>query len=866
MCKVKDYINSVGKEMELLLFGFQTNLAEAKYMERDNIGYKYLLQESPRTNSQFSDIQDRFYGNYLRKLGCYQVPETEVPKVELRPENLLTINKAVRKKEEDIKQIYLWLADEKSNKKTDSEARDKTGILKSGHILCVPPSVTQLAAEIYALEQVTSVSGELKEIVSDKVSNFKEKYALPKNIPEALQKLFKNEPLHLPDFTTKKLKASDFLLLTDENRPGNSEQRAFVENALSTKDFSIMIGPPGSGKTTTTVELILQLVKKEKRVLVVASTNVAIDNILEKLHEHMEYVSVKRYGNEDSDRISSGGKKFIEGSAFFKTECKELKSRLKKAIEKNPDTELASLQKELLENCDIKNNKELYEILQENVPVTVGTTFSAGIAEMKKIASSQNEEPPFDYLIIDEASKTTIQEFLVPAVLCKHWIIVGDIKQLPPYVDDDHLANNLKICYPEDTDKKKEYTALSDVLLSSKGNASKQVVLLIEKESELDAFYYRNYAKNWNVLFADADKESDKEILPYATIIVGSLKSFKENRDILSPRVTTIRFACDKNTGRILHEEELQEWVSIARYNREKYFKRFDENIPKEWHDEISWRLIRKFEQRENKVNVDQSTLERMKQEIKNLIPCWDFDNCEKNLHIFEQIYLPSFMELLLQGFGEYKSMALLCGLPKEQLEKRCTELTYQHRCHKDIAEIASEEFYDGKAMRSEHMVGKRNWDYKRFPHANCWQDIRGRCDFKTRNQKELNWIKQELEKFNAFSLKSQKKRSVAALSFYKEQGEALKEICRKIFANNKNVEYSAGSVDAFQGHEADIVFLSYANQYPTCFISAPNRYNVAITRARYQMVHVGNFMAMCKSEGALGRIVQKLKNFKQSK
>ena len=102
----------------------------------------------------------------------------------------------------------------------------------------------------------------------------------------------------------------------------------------------------------------------------------------------------------------------------------------------------------------------------------------------------------------------------------------------------------------------------------------------------------------------------------------------------------------------------------------------------------------------------------------------------------------------------------------------------------------------------------------------------------------------------------------MAVLSFYKEQAEELKNICQHVFKDcSKFVTYSAGSVDSFQGHEADLVFLSYSNQCPTCFIGAPNRLNVAITRARYMMVYVGNWRAMSKGQGALGRIVQKLKN-----
>ncbi len=46
----------------------------------------------------------------------------------------------------------------------------------------------------------------------------------------------------------------------------------------------------------------------------------------------------------------------------------------------------------------------------------------------------------FDTLIVDEASRVVDSEFLIGAVRARRWILVGDEKQLPPYVDsaDEH--------------------------------------------------------------------------------------------------------------------------------------------------------------------------------------------------------------------------------------------------------------------------------------------------------------------------------------------------------------------------------------------------------------------------------------------
>lgn len=59
-------------------------------------------------------------------------------------------------------------------------------------------------------------------------------------------------------------------------------------------------------------------------------------------------------------------------------------------------------------------------------------------------------------------------------------------------------------------------------------------------------------------------------------------------------------------------------------------------------------------------------------------------------------------------------------------------------------------------------------------------------------------------------------------------------------------------TVDRFQGHEADLVVLSIANTRPTNFLESVNRMNVALTRARYQRVVVGNRQRLRKREGTL--------------
>src|SRR5207237_1884234 len=75
---------------------------------------------------------------------------------------------------------------------------------------------------------------------------------------------------------------------TPLNETLNESQREAVRFALSASDAAAVHGPPGTGKTTTLVELIRQAVRRGDKVLVCAPSNLAVDNLLERLLAHGE--------------------------------------------------------------------------------------------------------------------------------------------------------------------------------------------------------------------------------------------------------------------------------------------------------------------------------------------------------------------------------------------------------------------------------------------------------------------------------------------------------------------------------------------------------------------------------------------------
>jgi len=67
------------------------------------------------------------------------------------------------------------------------------------------------------------------------------------------------------------------------NQGLNPSQTRAIESALRASDLCMIHGPPGTGKTTAVVEYILQEVLRGNRVLACAPSNVAVDNMVERL-------------------------------------------------------------------------------------------------------------------------------------------------------------------------------------------------------------------------------------------------------------------------------------------------------------------------------------------------------------------------------------------------------------------------------------------------------------------------------------------------------------------------------------------------------------------------------------------------------
>ena len=215
----------------------------------------------------------------------------------------------------------------------------------------------------------------------------------------------------------------------------NTSQQAAIRFALSARDLAIIHGPPGTGKTTTVVELICQAVARGDKVLACAPSNTAVDNLLQRLIAAQQ--KVVRVGHParvaarlrdftldaqvaDDDAMQIVRDMLREADALFRRA-----SRFTRA--KPAPGEKQQLRQDARR---LKADARLLE--QQSVQSVLDR------AEVICTTTSINEEllgdRRFSLAVIDEACQSTEPGCWVPALRADRLVLAGDHCQLPPTV------------------------------------------------------------------------------------------------------------------------------------------------------------------------------------------------------------------------------------------------------------------------------------------------------------------------------------------------------------------------------------------------------------------------------------------------
>jgi len=176
---------------------------------------------------------------------------------------------------------------------------------------------------------------------------------------------------------------------------------------LQDGELLLVIGPPGTGKTTFISKAVELSASSGDRVLITSHTNRAVDNVIER------QTNAIRVGNPS--KISPQAQKFsLELIASKKVDIKEVSDA----------EELAEITAERTKLVE----REMLNML--NMATIVGAT-------LIKCALFPMLEQSFDIVFIDEASQALVSAVLLGLEKGRRFVLVGDPFQLPPILSKD---------------------------------------------------------------------------------------------------------------------------------------------------------------------------------------------------------------------------------------------------------------------------------------------------------------------------------------------------------------------------------------------------------------------------------------------
>ncbi|KAL7194326.1 hypothetical protein ACSBR1_034690 [Camellia fascicularis] len=227
-----------------------------------------------------------------------------------------------------------------------------------------------------------------------------------------------------------------------------------ISKALSSKIIFLLHGPPGTGKTTTVVEIILQEVKRGSKILACAASNIAVDNIVERLvpHSYIDFIS----SLEKTLQVDITGDNLIVKLVRVGHPARLLPQVLDSALDaqvlqgdnsslaNDIRKEMKALNGKLLKTKDKNSRRDIRRELttlskeeRERQVLAVADVIKSSdvvLTTLTGALSRKLEGTSFDLVIIDEAAEALEIACWIALLKGSRCILAGDHLQLPPTI------------------------------------------------------------------------------------------------------------------------------------------------------------------------------------------------------------------------------------------------------------------------------------------------------------------------------------------------------------------------------------------------------------------------------------------------
>ncbi len=212
-----------------------------------------------------------------------------------------------------------------------------------------------------------------------------------------------------------------------------------AKDSATKQPITFIWGPPGTGKTWTLAEIAKDHLKKKSRVLMLSYSNVAVDEaalrIIENSEKSVKPGQVLRYGYPRNKKVQDHPT--LSSFNYAVSLNPELTEKIKALQDEKHMPGTSPERKIAIENEINVIRKQIRHCEKQlvNSAAFVATTVSKAVVD--RIIYNGN----FDLVVFDEASMAYIPQIVFASSLAKkHFVCIGDFKQLPPIIQSKTAA------------------------------------------------------------------------------------------------------------------------------------------------------------------------------------------------------------------------------------------------------------------------------------------------------------------------------------------------------------------------------------------------------------------------------------------
>ena len=311
--------------------------------------------------------------------------------------------------------------------------------------------------------------------------------------------------------------AMEGLELLPESSHLNREQELAVKKSLemvqdAKKKLILIHGPPGTGKTSVLIEIIKNIPKNMK-ILILGPSNLSVDNIVERLLTSNDAAGLLRIGHPSRvlesclrSTLDFWSENCDEGK-LLKDVQKEIENLVKNQLPKCKNREERRAiygELKLLRQERRKREKTLQSDLIKRARIVVCTLSTACGKKLKGLK--------FDLAVIDEAGQALLPETLIAPILADKLILAGDHFQLPPTVMNPEIKDKLEISLFEHLIKRRngKDEECDEVMLKEQYRMNEKIMRWSNKKFYGNQLRAHESVKDWEL---DATDEDLKDIL-----------------------------------------------------------------------------------------------------------------------------------------------------------------------------------------------------------------------------------------------------------------------------------------------------------------------------------------------------------------